>query len=180
VGPDVAVKAVFAAERKFCGELKWLNEVSVWHVGFTYPFDDVERLVFKDERSIPTGWPLDCTTPAKPSGPTGNWLFNRTSCEIAPGSEPTCTCPGQTLRVGMNEAQGGASIALDYPDFPGAGFPVNQETTSRYQGCSNPIGGFVQCAVINFDLPEKRTATMGGAAVSAACSISSNWQGAMQ
>ena len=193
-GPDVEFKAVFAAVRKLCGTVKWMTEVSAWRINLKHPFNDIESLLIRDERSIPTGWDLDCTTTLPPPpttppppppppvalGPTGNWLFNRTSCEIAPGSAPTCVCPQQTLRIGMTEAPGGASIALEYPDFPGSGHAINRETTSRYQGCSDPIGGFVQCAVINFDLPDKRTAAMFGAAVSAACTINSSWQGAMQ
>ena len=191
-GPEIEVKAVFAAQSKLCGKLEWKTEVHAILPRLASPYDLVERLLFRNEPEIPTGFDLDCTTPTQPPptqpppgpmGPTGDWVFTRNSCDISP---PGCgTCPNSPLNVRMTEATGGATIGWSFLDFPGdPGMTINRQTTSQYQGCYQPIPGFVSCAAVGFDLPQKRTATLGSALVfgtaTGTCTVSAGWQGAMR
>jgi hypothetical protein len=85
----------------------------------------------------------------------------------------------------MTEAAGGATIAWRFPDFPqDPGMTVTRDTERQYQGCYAPVAGYVSCAAIGFDLPQKRTAAMGTALVfatpSGSCAINASWQGVMQ
>ncbi len=187
-GPVLEIKAVYAdLQRKFCGKLKWHNEWQAIRRSFTPPYDLVETLLFQSDPEIPTGFDLDCTTPAPPPppppptaiGPTGNWLFTRITCDMVPAG---CgICPAPTLKITMIEAVGGATVAMRFPDFPGdPGHTITRQQEPVYQGCYEPISGFYACSVISFDLPQKRTATLGTALAFDACSISAGWQGAIQ
>ena len=187
-GPQVSMTAIYAAAaRQLCGSVSFVTEAHLLFAGISK-----KTTIYKSETPVPTDWDAVCSTPppaqpptppppptAGPPGPTGDWLFTRQSCQLVPAA---CgACPEPTLRVRLAEAPGGATIFWTAPDFPGdPGFTVTRQSGNVYQGCYEPVPGYVSCAAIGFDPPQKRTATMASVLAFDGCTVNADWLGAMR
>ncbi len=174
-GPAVELKAVLGLKNELCATLLMPTKVYLEdRSGRSVSKRDVFQKDFEVGRIAGI-----CTT--SPPPPTGTWILTRTSCQDTPAG---CgLCQAATLRETLVEATGGATIAASFPDYPGIpGFTLALEPPSQnYSGCSVSSSAVV-CQVAVFDLPLKRTATIGMAEVFSGsnCTITTSWQGALQ